>query len=201
MTESIGINPAAGTHDRAGTGRLAATAVIAASVVGAVVGVATSTFYPQLADRTSATFGASGAVLTVAHVVFLLGIVGLARTGAAGTGWLARIAYAVLLLGLAAQAVAEGILRVNFDLGNAIFGIASPAMALGFVLLGIVVIRARAWTGWRRFTPLLCGVYVPVVLIPAFILAGGVSFPAITVWQLCFLLLGAAMWADATTNQ
>ncbi|MDP9325367.1 MAG: hypothetical protein M3O87_02365 [Candidatus Dormibacteraeota bacterium] len=180
-----------------GVDRLAAGAVIAMAVVGTIIGTATSTLYPQLADRTSSLFGLSGAVLTAAHVVLLLGVIGLARTNAAGRGWLAQVAYAVLLIGLAAQAIAEGLLRFNFDAGTAIFGIASPAMALGFVLLGIAVVRAHAWSGWHRFTPLLCGLYVPIVLIPAFIASGGVSFPVITGWQLCFLLLGLSMWGEA----
>ena len=196
MTESIGMTARSGAAERTGEGRLAAGAVIAGAVLGMPIGIATSTIYPQLADRTSNLFGPSGAVLTALHVVLMLGVIGLARTGAAGRGWLARIAFAVAFVGLAAQALAEGILRVNFDLGSALFGVASPAMAVGFVLLGIAVLRARAWTGWHRFTPLLCGLYVPVVLIPAFIVAGGPSFPAITAWQVCFVLLGVAMWAE-----
>jgi hypothetical protein len=175
---------------------MAAAAVIGAAIVGAAIGTATSTIYPQLADRSSGLFGPSGAILTVAHVLTLLGVIGLVGTRAAGRGWLARIAYTVTLGGLAAQGAAEALIRFNFDLGNAIFGVASPAMALGFVLLGIAVLRAHSWTGWHRFTPLLCGVYVPVVLIPAFIAAGGVSFPAITAWQVCFALLGLAMWQE-----
>ncbi len=197
MTESIGM-AATARRSELTEGGLAAGAVIATAVAGLIVGTATSTIYPQLAERTSNLFGPSGAFLTAVHVLTLLGVVGLARMGAAGGGWLARVAYAVLLFGLAAQAAAEGILRLNFDLGNSIFGIASPAIALGFVLVGIAVLRAHTWRGWHRFTPLLCGLYVPVVLIPAFIAAGGVSFPAITGWQVCFLLLGLSMWAERT---
>ena len=46
-------------------------------------------------------------------------------------------------------------------------------------------------------TPLLCGLYVPLVLIPSFTIAGGPSFAALAAWQIGFVLLGAAMWDEA----
>ena len=196
MAEMVAAVPRQGGQRRA-IGRLSAGAVIVAAGLGGGVGLLTSTAYPQFADPVSGAFGPAGAVLTVLHVLMLAGIGGLALGRGAGTGRFATLAYAVAMLGLAGQAIAEALLRFNFQEGNALFGYVVPLMAVGFVLVGIAVLRSRAWDGWHRFTPLVCGLYVPVVLIPAFALSHGVSFPALTVWQIPFLLLGLAMWSEA----
>lgn len=93
--------------------------------------------------------------------------------------------------------IAEATLRFSYSAGGALFGIVEPLMAAGFILLGIGLLRSGTWRGWHRVVPLLCGLYLPFVLVPAFALTGGPSFPAITAWQVLFLLLGVAMWREA----
>jgi hypothetical protein len=170
----------AGAIDRM-TG-LAGPLVIAAAVISIPIGLATSTFYPGLAQPGTPAFGYSGAVLSITHLMTLAGFALLAFTGAAGRGRLAMVAYTVTLAGLAAQFLGESVLRVDFNVGITLFSVASPAMGGGFILLGIAILRARRWSGWRRYPVLAAGLFVPIVLIPAFALAGGPSFPAITAW-------------------
>lgn len=170
--------------------------VTTAAVVQVGIGAATSTIYPALAQPGTTAFEVSGLVLTVTHLMVLAGFVGLAYTPAAGSGWLKRVAVAVTLIGLGANTLGEGVLRVNFDLGNTLFGIGTPACALGLTLLGIAIIRARHWTGWHRYTVLATGLYIPIVLIPAFVLAKGPSFPALAGWAALFIATGVAMRAE-----
>ena len=174
----------------------ASSLVILAAAVQALIGVATSTIYPALAERATSAFVYSGAILTLTHLMVLGGVAGLAVGTAAGTGWFKRVAFALALVGLSCLVLGEGVLRVNFDLGNTFFGIASPLSAVGMILVGIAVLRAASWAGWHRLTPLACGLYVPVVLIPAFVLAKGPSFWALAGWAICFLFLGLAMRAE-----
>lgn len=193
MTESIGVNGPEQTEQAGVSGY--ARAVIVAGAVQAAVGI-TTTFYPALADKTTAVFDISGMVLTLTHVMVFVGVIGLAMSGAGGSGWPARIGFPVALVGLGALALGEAVLRVNFDLGNVFFGIAVPAAGLGMVVVGIAILLARRWTGWHRLIALACGLYVPVVLIPAFAIAGGPSFPALAGFGACYLLLGIAMQAE-----
>ena len=195
MSQTIG-NRAVGARGSSGVTGIAPVLVIVAAVVQAATGVATSTIAPSFADRTTIVFGYAGAWLTVTHVMVLAGIVGLYATRAARSGWLKRVGFAVALVGFAAQVLGESVLRVNFDLGNAFFGIATPATGLGMILVGIAVITSRRWTGWHRYAPLVCGLYVPVVLVPAFVAAKGPSFIALGGWAFCFLALGIAMRAQ-----
>ena len=171
--------------------------VLGAAAMQVPVGIATATFAPGLADRATAAFVVSGAWLTLAHVLILVGVLGLYGTDAVRSGWLKRIGFAVAGIGLAALVLGESVLRVNFDLGNTFFGVASPATALGMVLVGIGVIVSRTWRGWHRYAALICGLYVPVVLIPSFIAAKGPSFIALAGWSCCFLALGLAMRSEA----
>lgn len=177
--------------------RVGAALVIAQALVALVIAVLTSTVYPQSHEPGSPAFYSWGAVLTAMHIVLLVGVATLIGTRAAGRGVLATIAYAVVLGGLAFQAAAEAVLRISFSTGNTMFGIAVPLLAAGLILLGVAIVRAGTWRGWSRLVPFAAGLYIPVVLLPAFALSHGVSFPAIGGWQLFFLALGAAMWSEA----
>ena len=182
-----------------GTARVRAGAALigAAAVIGGITGVATSTIAPGLAEPGTAGFNAGGAWLTACHLMALLGAWTLIRSGAAGAGKLAIIGSIGLLAGLAAQSAAEAILRFDLNTGNTLFSVAAPLMAGGFVVFGVAVLRAGRWTGWHALTPLLCGLYVPVVLIPSFAIAKGPSFMALAAWQIFFVLLAMSMWAEA----
>ena len=177
--------------------RVGAVLIGAAAAIGGVTGVATGTIAPSLAEPGTAGFYAGGAWLTACHLMMVLGAALLVRSGIAGRGILAVIGAIGVVAGLAAQAAAEAILRIDFNLGNSLFGLAAPLMAAGFVLFGIAVVRAKRWTGWHALTPLACGLYVPIVLIPSFAIAKGPSFLALAAWQILFLLLAVSMWTES----
>jgi hypothetical protein len=132
------------------------------------------------------------------HLLLIAGLIGLARLGAAGRGILATSGLGLSLLGLAVLIVAE--FSWLADLGSttdALYGIATLAMMVGLILLGVAVLRARRWTGWHRFTPLACGLFIPLVMGPSFALPGYAANYAIGLWGVCWLLLGLALRAEA----
>jgi hypothetical protein len=55
------------------------------------------------------------------------------------------------------------------------------------------VLRAERCAGWRRFTPLACGLFIPLVLLPSFALRGFAMHYALGAWGVCWLLLGLSM--------
>jgi hypothetical protein len=118
---------------------------------------------------------AGGAVI----LITLIGIAGLMRSNAAGNSSLGKIGLSVTLLSfplLGMVAVAEGLNSMNLHgvvrlmersndpngtgllLYPLLFGLT------GLLLAGIAVLRARRWRGWRRYIPLLIGLY-PVLSI------------------------------------
>lgn len=176
----------------------AGLAIAAGSLVGALIGVVTSTALPSLADPTNRIpWLAGGAVLSLIHLVVLAGVAVMAMTGAVRKGRFKYVAFAVALAGLAAQLGGEAVIRFSFDAGNVLFSIATPLLGIGMILVGIGVLISGRWTGWRAYAPLACGLYVPIVLVPAFAITHGPSFPALAGFGLVYLALGLAMRSEA----
>ena len=75
---------------------------------------------------------------------------------------------------------------------GAIFGLASIASTCGFLLVGWATLRAGVWHGWRRFTPLVTGIWLviltPVALASPTLLHGGVG-----IYGLCLLAMAIAL--------
>ncbi len=64
---------------------------------------------------------------------------------------------------------------------------------MGFLVAGVATLRARRWSGWRRFTPLVTGVWLTALvgLAATTSLAGGVG-----IYGLCILALGVALYTQ-----
>lgn len=134
----------------------------------------------------------------VSHLLLIAGVAGVARAGAAGRGGLGRAGLAATLLGLATLTVAEVISLVDTDVAIPLFSLATLLMMVGLILLGIAALRSGRWAGWRRFTPLACGLFIPLVLLPSFAVPPPASNYAVGLWGVCWLLLGLALRAEAT---
>lgn len=107
----------------------------------------------------------------------------------------------VTLLGLATLTVAEPTSLVNMETAVVGFGVATLLITAGMLLAGVAMLRSGHWRGWRRFAPLACGLFVPLILGPAFALPGYAANYAIGVWGMCWLLLGLALReADLVTG-
>jgi hypothetical protein len=133
----------------------------------------------------------------VSHLLVLLGVAGLVRSGAAGRGRLAASGLWLTILGLAVNIVAEFAWLIGTSAFGALLGISVLAITLGLILAGAAMVRGGRWAGWQRFTLLACGLYIPLVLLPAFALPGLLPHYAIGGWGVCWLLLGVAQLAEA----
>ena len=79
------------------------------------------------------------------------------------------------------------------------------------LLMGIAVVRAGIWSGWRKFSPLIVGQYLLVMVFGYPLLE---SYQALTgggtedldlvlraIWFLCWLPLGVALSFEARDRQ
>jgi hypothetical protein len=139
-----------------------------------------------------------GAMLGLCYLVgFACSVVALRRDRATGRGAGAATLFAVQLLGLAlaaGQQLQDALQRR--PLGDTVYRVcdlAWPASHLLMLAAGVAVLRARVWTGWRRWAPLACGLALPLsfAAAAAFGRPGMVAaFPILT--SLTFGALGVA---------
>jgi hypothetical protein len=130
---------------------------------------------------------------TTSHLLVLTGVLALAASGAAGSGWPPRIGLPLAGLGWTLTASAELTVHADFTVAKALFGIADPLIGVGMILTGIAVLRTRRWHRWHRFAPLACGLYPFAIELPAFAAFGMPNTPAITGIGLVWLALGIVL--------
>jgi hypothetical protein len=135
----------------------------------------------------------------LAHLLTLAGLVGFRRSGLAGQRRTARAGLALAVAG-AALLVACELASLPFRdqqldatgpaIVGGLFGIATLLSAIGLLMAGKATLQAGLWDGWRRFTPLITGVWslILVGLAPTTALPIGVG-----VYGVCLFLLGIAL--------
>lgn len=170
------------------------------SVLGAGIAIMAA-FVPLISENTPAVTITREVVLAALHVMLLIGLLGLWRSGAAGSSLLAKTAFGVAVVSRVIFVVAELTVILDSNTANMIFGIATPLQGLGMIGLGIVVLTTKRWQGWHSFTPLLCGIYPFLIMLPAFALSGGINYYAIAGFSVCFLLLSVALRQEAGEGQ
>jgi len=76
-----------------------------------------------------------------------------------------------------------------------VFGLASIALMVGFLVAGWATLRAGRWHGWRRFTPLATGLWL-VVLQPVVLVAPTLLHAGVGVYGACLLAMAVALYTD-----
>ena len=168
----------------------------AGSAVGAIIAIM-SIFVPLLNENTPAVTIPRELVLAGHHLMILVGLFGLWRSGAAGDSTWAKIAFGLAAVTRGVFAIAELVVIFDLATANTLFSIATPLHGVGMIGVGIAVLLSKRWQSWHSFMPLLCGLYPFVVLLPALIVSGGINFYALAGWSLLLLLLGVALWQEA----
>jgi hypothetical protein len=141
------------------------------------------------------------ALFVLIQILLLIGVLGLGWSGAAGHGWFAAIALGIALLGRALFVLAEVHLLLSFSDFSPLLPLGALTTALGMLLTGLAVLRARRWRGWARFAPLLAGLYPFLTMFPVLAITGDVSNVLIGLWGLPWALLGVALTQHAHLPQ
>lgn len=144
-------------------------------------------------------------VFMALHLLILAGLVGFARSGVAGGSRIARYGTGLAVGGTALLALAElasipikdaAMDDTSAGIVGAAFGLGSLISAVGLLLAGKATLSAGRWHGWRRFTPLVAGVWtLALVGIAATdALPGGVA-----IYGLTLLAMAAALYPRQTS--
>jgi hypothetical protein len=123
-------------------------------------------FSGSLATTTSLIWGLSQAL-------FVVTLLGFARSGAVGTSRAGRIGAMLALVGSILFVVAHALslivrdARVDDPAGQtviALFSVGTLLSASGFIGAGVAVVRAGHWTSWRRYSVLPVGIWMLCML-------------------------------------
>jgi hypothetical protein len=194
--------------------RQAALAFIVAAAATAVAGAVLFLILQPSTDlsddmwrypwESSGAFVAFTIFSTVLHALVIVGLRAFGRSGVAGRSRAARSGLVLVLVGTALLLVGElASIPVRDGLNDdtsvgivgAIFGFGGMASTIGFLLAGWATLRAEAWHGWRRFTPLATGLWMTAM---TFI---GIAAPKslhgmVGVYGLCLLAIAVALYTQ-----
>lgn len=125
-----------------------------------------------------------------------LGLRGLHGFGQGRVRRLGGVGVIITLFGLLVYLIGVFANRLNPEMGF-LYALGALFSGLGMLLAGIAVIAARQLSGWRRFAPLLVGLYY-VLMIPIQIVffigpTGEPSHLLLGCWGVTWALLGYAL--------
>jgi hypothetical protein len=188
--------------------RFAAVGIAGAAlsaISGAVVqgAVQPSTTVPDTMWRypwSSGAFVLVSVVYAAMHILVIVGLIGLRRSGMAGPTRAASAGLLVAITGTALLFVGElASIPIRHDrtddtaaaIVGAVFGIAVVLSAVGFLITGRATIQAGLWNDWRRFTPLATGLWTTALV--------GISLTkalptGVGIYGLCLLALFVALY-------
>lgn len=178
------------------------------SMVGAAIGIALA-FVPPAVDDTQWSYPLNATGYTfmqtwwgVQNIGVALGLFALWRSGAVGPSRLGRFGHygAVTgMLGLAATELA-GISAANDSMTTTragvlvtMYGVFTLLIGVALILEGAAILRTRKWQGWKRWLPLVLGLWVFVPMLPALALSPDWARFSIAGWMLLFGALGWAL--------
>jgi hypothetical protein len=203
--------------DRETSGRALARAGLIGLVTGLLGGLAAVVLLvwpPQIAKGpvsypfTTAGFTIAQVAFFVHHIGLVILVGGLAVSGAVGPRRYARGGAWLAVAGMIGLTLAElNTIRFaewDFDKANAgllgaTYGISCNMIGLGMLLAGVGALRARVWSGWRRWTPVLIGIATFVELTPGMFGGFVIARLAIGFWLLLFAALGQSLRVEATS--
>jgi hypothetical protein len=194
--------------------RRAAVAFIAAAAATAVAGAVLFFGLQPSTDisddmwrypwESSGAFVAFSIVSATLHRLVILGLRAFGRSGAARRTQAATRGVALAVTGTALLLVGElasiTIRNAQADdtsatIVGAIFGLGSIASTIGFLLTGRATLRAGAWHGWQRFTPLATGVWLTAITFLG-LAAPTLLHGMVGVYGLCLLGMAVALYTQ-----
>lgn len=173
--------------------------------LGFGISIARVVTYPDMMRAASGGFVPLEILVTISFAALAIGLVGLARSDAAGEGRPAQIGLVLAWLGLGLVLLTQTILIIQDEYPVTLGIVAGLLIGLGMLLTGSAVLGARRWGGWRRYAPLLIGLY-PLVMVFTFPILEGIIAPenlaaleqGLTAVNFLFWLpLGFALWLPA----
>jgi hypothetical protein len=134
-------------------------------------------------------------IFSIAQVCILFSMLLLHKLNLNGRGFWKKFSLLIPVLGALSYLV--GI--ISLFIGEPIiivFPLGALLTGLGMMIVGIQVVRAHELKQWKRFTPLLVGLYPFVIMFPIVIITGSPSIHAIMLWGIPWKIMGCALLTE-----
>lgn len=138
----------------------------------------------------------------ITQVLIVVGLVAFSRCGAAPSK-LGRVGGRLAVAGAVLYVVAHALSLVAYDASLddptsvavlSCFGAGTLLTAVGMIMAGTAALRSGVWAGWRRYTPLVLGVWMvammPLQFTPALPLVVGIYAVAVMAFGLAMIREG-----------
>lgn len=134
-------------------------------------------------------------VYALTDVLVVVTLASLLRTQACGHGIAATIGLAIAAFGYLLDVPGELLTETSRRAATTLSSVGVSLFAVGMIVAGIALLRARRWHGWHRFVPLGLGAYIPLVLIPSLVLGRGPDL-TFALLGVLYIVLGLAVQAE-----
>jgi hypothetical protein len=139
------------------------------------------------------------ALFFVALAGYLVMLLGLWRSKAAGAGFFGKISLGIFITGLIALLIAQIVDLVVKNPDFFLFPVGGIFQLLGGLLTGVAVVTAKRWDGWQRFAPLLQGLYYMLVLfLPIIVSNQSPTQLTESIWQVTWFITSLALFTKSS---
>lgn len=145
--------------------------------------------------------GPAAYIASMLGMLYLVGwaasAMGMRQLKVTGAGALAQIIFVIQLAGLSLALIFNALEMAHANPDTFFFHVtdmAWPLSHLFMLVVGAFVLATRVWRGWRSWTPILCGLVLPIFFAARPLLGGAVAgfiFGFLT--MVTFALLGYAV--------
>lgn len=178
--------------------RLTGTAYGVGGALWVALALAMGVLYGGDPPPASAAFIPSQLLWLLLQLLLLFGFFGLLWGRAVGNRLWGKLAFGLGVLGHLLFVVGEIHSLASGTISD-LLAVAALVSAIGILLTGVAVLRAKQWRGWARWLPLLTGLYPFLVMFPLIAITGDANIFAIGGWGLVRLVLGLAMRDQTAT--
>jgi hypothetical protein len=146
--------------------------------------------------RLDAPHVADQLAFVLAMICYVVALLGLRSSDAAGHSRFARTIVAIWAAGwvLVAIGAVTSLIAPTFKPAEVLPAVGGLLTCISGLVTGILIARAGVWQGWLRWVPLVIALYVLLVLFAPLIAGAEPSLPTEAGWAIGYAVLGAALW-------
>ena len=135
----------------------------------------------------------------IALAGYLIMLLGLWKSKAAGDGVFGKISLGIFIAGLASLLIAQIVQWLTKNPDFFLFPVGGIFQLLGGLLTGIAVVTAKSWNGWQKSAPLLQGLYYLIVLfLPIIISNQSPTQLSESLWQVTWFITSLALFTKSS---